>query len=1059
MDENLNDTTSQETTNVIEAEIQEEIVIEIDESMGWVMGDRSLHYSMAGRDEDNQHPISAITGLRHELDQIEALHPVTSNKIGVANYYEWHDDKHSETGYFVTIEPGTSTIKICDGSNIFGVVVDAAGFIGGQGGITLDYVNGATNTYVAVRDNSYGLVITSGLVSVRCESNVVTGDRVVSNAYGIATKTDSGCGYQVVAIEDKNGVNYASIALGVQACTTDLIGKNLQYLDGRMNDAEANIAVATNAANQAYNKAVQSNAVSEDAVLKALEAINKSDVAVSATDAMNNTISSVRKTAEQAKTIAEGAVSAANEIRKEAETTANNALSNVNNLIEKFEPIDEWIDPATGQVGAEYIITYMDNQGLATKAEVQTVESLTEDNKSLIEKNVQNITMLVSSVDKYSVGEYSQAYGLTLEQAQNILKKGMIYIPTKHGSMLTHTEDYEGSPTRYFTNGYYYEWAELEDGSITWSEGIGKVWFGTEQPAGDAYSYWYNVDTLYILSGGEWIEAATIAGNINNRITSMIRQDVNEVAVEIVNARGDAASLGLAMDEISSKIGLVVTKNDEGEDVPNVASFFLEANKEGSTATLNADKIVMTGDVAFVSADDLGANGATIIDGQKVFTGLLQSLNYKDDNDTVYSDEGTLINLNDGAITSKNFAIDADGNAYISGRVHASSGKIADCEITEAVIDAEGNVVKPSQLTVPFANITGRMTFYEGDIYDEYGNKNTEEYYLQAEPTEEHPCYIYFPGFKISDDGVEIDAANIVDLTVDAAMIRGELTADQINGAGLNVTNATISNCTITKECTIEGTFTANQIDVTNGKINAGQIDVADVIVTGSAEIKSIVANTIDADFVNALEITANGVYIQGENNYSSFFSSAGWEICDYSMYYGSEEYGSMEASISLDGGDMGAYFSKSGKSVGIGFNSDGTGTFVGSWTSPSAVSTTSDATLKNTIMDLNDKYSVFFNNLSPCTYKYNDGTSNRLHIGFIAQEVKNAIDVAGLTTTDFAGYVVRTEKDSVTGEDKQIQCLRYDEFIALNTNEIQKLKARVAELEEIIVRGVNNET
>ena len=66
---------------------------------------------------------------------------------------------------------------------------------------------------------------------------------------------------------------------------------------------------------------------------------------------------------------------------------------------------------------------------------------------------------------------------------------------------------------------------------------------------------------------------------------------------------------------------------------------------------------------------------------------------------------------------------------------------------------------------------------------------------------------------------------------------------------------------------------------------------------------------------------------------------------------------------------------------------------------------------------------------------------------------------MAGLTTTDFAGYVVRTEKDSTTGEEKQIQCLRYDEFIALNTSEIQKLKARVAELEEIIARGVNYET
>jgi hypothetical protein len=50
---------------------------------------------------------------------------------------------------------------------------------------------------------------------------------------------------------------------------------------------------------------------------------------------------------------------------------------------------------------------------------------------------------LCAKIDQYSVGEYSQARGLTLEQAQEILVPGMIYVPTKHGEVEYHTEVYE----------------------------------------------------------------------------------------------------------------------------------------------------------------------------------------------------------------------------------------------------------------------------------------------------------------------------------------------------------------------------------------------------------------------------------------------------------------------------------------------------------------------------------------------------------------------------------------------------------------------------------------
>ena len=102
----------------------------------------------------------------------------------------------------------------------------------------------------------------------------------------------------------------------------------------------------------------------------------------------------------------------------------------------------------------------------------------------------------------------------------------------------------------------------------------------------------------------------------------------------------------------------------------------------------------------------------------------------------------------------------------------------------------------------------------------------------------------------------------------------------------------------------------------------------------------------------------------------------------------------------------------------------------------------TSDKNLKNTIATFTDKHDVLFDSLIPSTYKYNNGTSGRTHFGFIAQPTVEAIEAAGLTLQDCA-LACRFEQDN-----EAWWGLRYDEFVSLNTWQIQKLKARVTELE-----------
>lgn len=114
-------------------------------------------------------------------------------------------------------------------------------------------------------------------------------------------------------------------------------------------------------------------------------------------------------------------------------------------------------------------------------------------------------------------------------------------------------------------------------------------------------------------------------------------------------------------------------------------------------------------------------------------------------------------------------------------------------------------------------------------------------------------------------------------------------------------------------------------------------------------------------------------------------------------------------------------------------------GHLYGTWTASNSIGVTSDADKKNSIEELPEKYTALFDNLKPVRYKYNDGTSDRYHTGFIAQDVEQALADSGIDSKDFAGFI----------KDENGDCfLRYEEFIALAVNEIQSLKKKNSDLE-----------
>lgn len=133
---------------------------------------------------------------------------------------------------------------------------------------------------------------------------------------------------------------------------------------------------------------------------------------------------------------------------------------------------------------------------------------------------------------------------------------------------------------------------------------------------------------------------------------------------------------------------------------------------------------------------------------------------------------------------------------------------------------------------------------------------------------------------------------------------------------------------------------------------------------------------------------------------------------------------------------------------------------------STNGVSTTSDRNRKHDIKILDDKYIQLFDKLHPVSYVLNDG-GERTHVGFISQDVENAMEEIGMSSMDFAGFC----KDRIldddgnplldeNGNEQNYYSLRYSEFIAINTAKIKQLETQIkfkdAAIDNLKIENIN---
>jgi len=176
-----------------------------------------------------------------------------------------------------------------------------------------------------------------------------------------------------------------------------------------------------------------------------------------------------------------------------------------------------------------------------------------------------------------------------------------------------------------------------------------------------------------------------------------------------------------------------------------------------------------------------------------------------------------------------------------------------------------------------------------------------------------------------------------------------------------------------------------------------------------------------------------------GSSNYYGFFTGT-W-FSNSSFYWGTTK---TSYQIKIDSDQLTFYFNNT--EIGeLESYSSGYVDVQGTWkTNGSNWISSSDIKIKNTIEELDDKYSVLFSNLQPRSYLFNEGKSGRKHTGFVVQEVLEAMNKAGISSDEYALCCAFGDPENPETE----WGLRYEEIIPLCVNAIQKLTKRVETLE-----------
>lgn len=252
-----------------------------------------------------------------------------------------------------------------------------------------------------------------------------------------------------------------------------------------------------------------------------------------------------------------------------------------------------------------------------------------------------------------------------------------------------------------------------------------------------------------------------------------------------------------------------------------------------------------------------------------------------------------------------------------------------------------------------------------------------------------------------------------------------------------------------------EGNITTLQAttDGLTARVEDAEGNVTEVMQTAS-ELSSRVSNL--SGQVSVVTQTVDGLGITTEGSTTSISGEGvvlGNTFGGFTIAYGDDGSETPTKGAKMYGSDPEFYFLATDK--GVRMTADGTSLYCARGLIKSSIGITqgSDRRIKNSISCDMEKYIPVFLKLKPSCFKMNDGTSDRFHTGFIAQEVEEAVRDAGLTNKDFAALTIE-QKEGEDGKTREEYGLRYSEFVSLNTYMIQQAWKRIEALEQRVAEA-----
>ena len=506
-----------------------------------------------------------------------------------------------------------------------------------------------------------------------------------------------------------------------------------------------------------------------------------------------------------------------------------------------------------------------------------------------------------------------------------------------------------------------------------------------------------NISTLTQTVNGFSTRISTVEGNV-----STISQSVSSLTTRIETAEGDISTLEQTTTSLSATVSSKVSSSGGSSSSfgwsLTSSGFYLYSNS-ATVMSVTSSGLSVSGSVTATS----GTIGGFTIGSTKLYK-----------TKTAYNNTTAGVYLGTDGIGL------GEGSFYVTsaGYLYAASGKIGGMNLTAnqmysnnfilgTVYDA--NDTSKSFTTLSFGSTSG-STFTATTVLTNSGC------YMQALSSPAITCGIITATAIIADPGISATTGFYFGFSGGSVQYRAELSW--------------------------------------SGQMLYLKIYNEDGVQTALAEAKSF---TVHYAVIWGKDKTWTATVAKGSSS-TSIDTDAFWGI-DYATFnYSSSNKAQHTLYFTISGTSAATTITSYGHIVPWFDNTYDLGSAAYKWRNiygQSGTINTSDRNDKFDVQSLDEVYSRIFDNLIPVTFKYVENTSDRTHIGLVAQDVKDAVLAVGLTTKEFAGYC-EWEKD-----DKSLGCgLRYSEFVAMNIYEIQKLKARVKELEEKlkITEETNNE-